>query len=83
MIKKEIILNDGRKYIVGFEEVGDSFKCVKCHILKKTLFFHNSIYSKLHGKELFPNYHNIAMWTIFDYEKECNQAKELLEANWS
>jgi len=83
MIKKEIILNDGRKYIVGFEEVGDSFKCVKCHILKKTLFFHNSIYFKLHGKGLYPNYQQIALWTILDYEKECEQQESLLLTDWS
>ena len=84
MIKKEIILNDGRKYIVGFEEVGDSFKCIKCHILKKTLFFfHNSIYFKSHGKGLYPNYQQIALWTILDYEKECEQQESLLLTDWS
>lgn len=83
MIKKEITLKDGRKYIVGFKEVGDIFKCIECHILKKTLFFHNSIYSKLHGKGLFPNYQEMAICTILDYEKECDQIKEFLEVNWN
>ena len=83
MIKKEITMSDGRKYIVGFKEVGSSFKCIECHILNKTLFFHNSVYSKLHGKGLFLNYHDIALWTIFDYERECDQVKEFLEANWT
>jgi len=83
MIKKEITLNDGRKYIVGFEEVGNSFKCIKCHILKKTLFYHNSIYFKLHNKGLMPNYREIALWTILDYERECKQQDSLLLANWS
>jgi len=83
MIKKEITLKDGRKYTVGFKEVGDNFKCIECHILKRTLLFHNSVYFKLHGKGLFPNYQEIALWTILDYEKECEQRKGLLVADWT
>ena len=71
MIKKEITMNDGKKYTVGFKEVGSSFKCIECHIL----FSYNSIYSKLHGKGLCPNYYQMALWTILDYEKECKQQK--------
>ena len=82
MIRKEITF-DGKNYIVGFKKVGSSFKCIECHILKKTLFSYLSIYSSLHGKGLVPDYKYMAMWTIMDYEKECEQKGNLLMADWS
>ena len=83
MIKKEITMSDGKKYIVGFKEIKSSIlNIVECHILKRVLLVDTSIFKTDHNKGLFPNYRGMAIWTIMDYEKECNQKEELLNANW-
>jgi len=84
MIKKEIIMSDGKKYIVGFREIKSSIlNVVECHILKRKFLVDTSIFKKDHNRGLFPDYRMMALWTIMDYEKECEQGKALLEASWS
>jgi len=83
MIKKEITMSDGKKYIVGFKNIGNESQGIECHILEKFLFVHISIYHKLRLKSMMTDYHEMAIWTIIDYERECNQEKSLLEANWN
>jgi hypothetical protein len=83
MIKKEITLNDGRKYIVGFKEVGSQNECIECHILKKIFFIHVSVYNKFYIKTLIPDYQELAIWTIFNYERKLKQHEDLLVVNWS
>jgi len=84
MIKKEITMNDGKKYIVGFtEEYKVAIHWVKCHILKRKLFIDKIVYTKIYVKGLMPNYKEFALWTILDYERECEQQESLLIADWS
>ena len=82
MIKKKITMSDGKKYIVGFKTIGSEGEGIECHILKKILFLHISIYKKLTLAGMMPNYHEMAMWTIIDYEKVYNQTQALLEESW-
>lgn len=82
MIKKEITMNDGKKYIVGFKEIGSQKDGIECHILQKILFTHVSVFNKLYLKGLSPDYQQMALWTILDYEEETEQKENLLSAKW-
>jgi hypothetical protein len=84
MIKKEITLSDGKKYLVGFSEIkAVGMTWVKCYILKPNLIREKIIYTKEYNKGLLPDYFRMAITTIFNYETECKQKEQLLEANWA
>lgn len=82
MIKKEMTLDNGEKYIVGFKEVGTQKDGIECHILEKALFYKKSVYNKLYLKGMCPDYKQMAVWTILDYKKETEQQQDLLNAVW-
>jgi hypothetical protein len=82
MIKKEITMNDGKNYRIGFKEIGTYDKVIECHILKKGVFGEKSLFMKSHWKGLCPNYKQMAQWTILDYEREYKQKQGLLEGSW-
>lgn len=81
MIEKQITF-DGKTYTVGFKEVGSERSSLECHILEKRMFFKKSIYIKLFIKGLDPNYKQLAVSTIFSYQKECEQKERLISEQW-
>lgn len=82
MIIKEMNFKDN-SYTIGFKEFrSSSGTLLECRILKKILFFHIIIYKKVSLKTLSPNYKDIALYTIIDYERELKQQEELVDAEW-
>jgi hypothetical protein len=82
MIKKEITMDNGEKYLVGFKEIGSQKDGIECHVLEKGIIGHRSVYNELYLKGLMPNYYNMAVWTIIDYQNECKQKQILIEESW-
>lgn len=82
MIEKQITMNDGKTYTVGFKEVGSNKDGLECHILQKGKLFNKSIYNKLYLKGLSPDYKYLAVSTIFSYLEEVKQKENLLSENW-
>jgi len=84
MIIKQLTTNNNRKYLIGFKEIKASTgTLLECHILKKCLFGKRSIFKKSRLKGLYSDYHQMAIFTIIDYERECKQQEKLLSAVWS
>lgn len=83
MMKKEIQLKDGRKMVVGFKEIGSSKDGLECHILQKSFFWDKSVFHKVFLKGILPNYKEMALSTIFDYECDLKKKQEFLEEKWS
>lgn len=83
MFEKQITMNDGETYLVGFKEIGSNKDGIECHILKKGMLVNKSVYHKLYLKGLSPDYKNLAEWTIYDYKRNCEQKEELLAEDWS
>ena len=83
MIIKKMTMYDGKQYTIGFKEfTSSSGSIIECHILKKWILGKISIYKQEHWKGLCPDYRQIALFTIWDYEQECEQTEKLLKAVW-
>ena len=82
MIIKNITV-DNERYLIGFENINSSHgEAIKCYILKKFLFWKNIIYSDIYIKGLNPDYKLIAIDTILDYKRKCEQQDRLLNEVW-
>jgi hypothetical protein len=82
MIIKELTTHDDKKYIIGFKEIGSYKDGIECHILKQGLLCKISIYKKLYLKGLSPDYEQMTLSTIFDYERDCEDKEKLSFAIW-
>lgn len=86
MIKKEILLNDGTKFLVGFKEIESwsrgSTKGIECHVLKKSMFLNKTIHKRFYIKGIVPDYLQMAITTILDYKRVQEQKRELISSNW-
>lgn len=78
MVKKEITLKNGNKYLVGLV---DEERYINCYILKKVLFFHIPIHHYKSYKTIIPDYDLIVLFTISEYERACANHTRLL--NWA
>lgn len=83
MMKKEIQLKDGRKMVIGFKEIGSSKDGIECHILKKSFLWHKSVFHKVFLKGISPNYKEMALSTLYDYEQDLKKKQQFLEEEWS
>lgn len=78
MLKKEIEMKSGKKYLVGITE-DDNY--IYCHILEKTLFGYKELYKDEHWKGLIPDYNDATLWAICNYERKLNDKERLIK--WS
>jgi hypothetical protein len=76
-------MGDRKKYVIGFKEIASRVgSIIECHILKKGFLGHVSIFKKEHWKGLCPDYQQIALFTVCDYEQELEQKEKLINAIW-
>lgn len=82
MIEKQLTMEDGTVYRIGFKEVGSDKAGLECHILKAGITGTHSIYMKFFLKGLNPDYKKLAISTIFDYTQDQHQKRQLQEEQW-
>lgn len=83
MFEKQITMNDGVTYLVGFKETGSNKEGIECHILEKFLLVNRSVYHKLYLKGIIPDYKHLAQWTIYEYKRDIEQKEGLLTEQWT
>jgi len=83
MIIKKITV-DNENYLIGLRMFDSSSgDAVECCIFKKFLLWKNTIYKSISLKGSNPDYKQIAINTILDYKKECEERNRLISDNWN
>lgn len=78
MLKKEVGIKNGNKYLVGISE-DDNY--IYCYILQKTLFGFKELYSHAQWKTLIPDYDYATLCTVCNYEQKLKDRERLIQ--WS
>jgi hypothetical protein len=81
MIKKEMTVDD-KLYLIGFKEVGSDKDGIECHVLEKGFIKDKSVFHKLYLKGIAPDYRQMALFTIVDYQMDCERKENLLNTSW-
>ena len=78
MMKKEVNMKDGRKYIIGITETKNY---INCYILEKKLIGYRKVFHHESWKTLIPDYDYAELCTICDYEQKLKDKQRLIA--WS
>lgn len=78
MVVKEMEFKDNTKYTIGIVD-NNKQNTIECYILEKTSIGYTKIFCDESWKSLKPNYNDIAITAICNYERELENKKRLLE----